>query len=108
MVWLHLTMHVTWFGQSAFALTGGGRTVVIDPFPAAPFPPGSPVRWDYPPMDGVAADLLLVSHEHGDHNGVEAVAGEPHLNRSTPGTFSTPAGTVVGVLSEHDPVAGTR
>ena len=27
--------------------------------------------WDYPAIDGVDADLLLVTHEHLDHNGVE-------------------------------------
>jgi L-ascorbate metabolism protein UlaG (beta-lactamase superfamily) len=27
--------------------------------------------------DGVTADLLLVTHEHQDHNGVGAVGGDP-------------------------------
>ena len=35
------------------------------------------MRWDYPAIEGVDADLLLVTHEHLDHNGVEAIGGDP-------------------------------
>jgi L-ascorbate metabolism protein UlaG (beta-lactamase superfamily) len=102
-------MHVEWFGQSTFRLTAGDVTVVIDPFgdmsPAA----ARGMQFDYPPLEGVTADLLLVTHEHLDHNAVEVVGGEPHLIRSTAGTFEdTPVGPVVGVASEHDPVAGSQ
>ncbi|MDQ6807628.1 MAG: hypothetical protein M3065_22370 [Actinomycetota bacterium] len=31
----------------------------------------------HPPIDGVEPMLLLVTHEHQDHNGVEAVSGDP-------------------------------
>ena len=33
------------------------------------------------------ADLLLVTHEHLDHNGVEVVGGDPVMMRSTAGTL---------------------
>ena len=52
-------------------------------------------------------DLLLITHEHVDHNGAEAVGGSPHTVRSTAGRFETPAGEVVAVASEHDAQAGT-
>jgi L-ascorbate metabolism protein UlaG (beta-lactamase superfamily) len=29
----------------------------------------------------VTADLLLVTHEHADHNGVAAIAGDPVILR---------------------------
>jgi L-ascorbate metabolism protein UlaG (beta-lactamase superfamily) len=67
----------------------------------------APVRWDYPPIEGIEPDVLLVSHEHPDHNGVGAIEGTPHLVRSLAGTFKTPAGPIVGVAGEHDDVAGT-
>ncbi len=35
------------------------------------------IVFDYPPIEGVTPDLLLVTHEHLDHNGVEAVGGDP-------------------------------
>ena len=57
---------------------------------------------------GAEADLLLVTHEHGDHNGVEVVGGSPQTLRSTAGTLDSPVGEVVAVASEHDDVAGTK
>jgi len=101
-------MRVRWYGQSAFALSAEGRTVFIDPFGALPARPGAPALRFYPPVGGVAADLLLVTHEHADHNAVDQIAGQPQVLRSTAGTFSTPLGTVVAVASEHDAQAGTR
>ncbi len=101
-------MQVEWYGQSAFRLTDGDVTVVIDPFGDLTPLLARGRRWDYPPM-AVRADLLLVTHEHLDHNGVEVVAGEPVTLRSRAGTFAdTPVGEVVGIASEHDEVAGTQ
>lgn len=64
-------------------------------------------RWDYPAIAGVEADLLLVTHEHLDHNGIEAVGGDPVTLRSTAGRLNSPIGEVLGIASEHDEVAGT-
>jgi L-ascorbate metabolism protein UlaG (beta-lactamase superfamily) len=96
-------MQLRWFGQSAFLLTGGTR-VFIDPFGSMEGVAARGFSWGYPPIRDVEADLLLVTHEHGDHNGVEAIGGDPRTIRSTAGTFDE----VVGVASEHDDVAGTR
>jgi L-ascorbate metabolism protein UlaG (beta-lactamase superfamily) len=102
-------MRVEWFGQSTFRLTAGDVTVVIDPFGDVSSLAARGMRFDYPPLSGVTADLLLVTHEHLDHNAVEAVGGSPCLIRSSAGTFAdTPVGTVVGVASEHDTVAGSQ
>ena len=101
-------MLVRWFGQAAFRLQGAGHSVVIDPFgrlPEAVRARG--LRFAYPPVEGVGADLVLVTHEHFDHNGVEGIEGDPEVVRLA-GTHETPVGTVVGVASEHDSEAGTR
>jgi L-ascorbate metabolism protein UlaG (beta-lactamase superfamily) len=98
-------MHVEWYGQSAFRLSDGDRTVVIDPFDAAAL--RSRTRWDYPDI-ATEADVLLVTHEHGDHNAVEVVGGDPAIVRSTAGTHASPIGEVVAIASEHDDVAGTQ
>jgi L-ascorbate metabolism protein UlaG (beta-lactamase superfamily) len=100
-------MNVQWYGQSTFRLTDDdGRSVVIDPFNKAAI--AAHRRWDYPALDGATADLLLVTHEHADHNAVEVVSGDPALVRSLAGAHETPLGSVVGVASEHDEVAGTQ
>ena len=50
-----------------------------------------------------------VTHEHLDHNGVEAVGGEPPVLRSTAGRHDlAPIGEVLAVASEHDVAAGTE
>lgn len=100
-------MDITWHGQSTFTLAAGEHTIVIDPFDKAAFEAGGR-RWDYPALDGLAAPgLLLITHEHRDHNAAHVVAGEPETVRSLAGTFATGLGTVVGVASEHDDAAGT-
>ena len=66
------------------------------------------MRFDYPPIENVEADLLLVTHEHRDHNAVEFVGGSPQILRSTAGTFDSSIGEVIAVASEHDDTAGTK
>ncbi|HEX2432889.1 MAG TPA: MBL fold metallo-hydrolase [Gaiellaceae bacterium] len=99
-------MRVRWFGQSAFLLAGQ-RTVFIDPFGDMSGAAARGIQFDYPPIEGVTADLVLVTHEHGDHNGVDVVGGSPVVLRSTAGRLDSPLGEVVAVASEHDDVAGT-
>jgi L-ascorbate metabolism protein UlaG (beta-lactamase superfamily) len=101
-------MHVEWYGQSTFRLQADGTTVVIDPFGDMSAAAARGIAWDYPPIEGVTADLLLVTHEHGDHNAVEVIGGDPVLVRSTAGTHQSPVGEVVGIASEHDDAAGTQ
>lgn len=98
-------MHIRWYGQSAFLLAGE-NSVFIDPF-FTPVTVRGGIEFTYPPIEDVAADLLLVTHEHGDHNAVETIGGEPMVLRS-PGTHDSPVGEVVGIASEHDPAAGTQ
>ncbi|MHB2000697.1 MAG: MBL fold metallo-hydrolase [Solirubrobacteraceae bacterium] len=101
-------MKITWYGQSAFGLEADGGSVFIDPFGDMSAAAAHGMRFDYPPIEGATADLLLVTHEHFDHNGVEAIGGEPTVIRSTAGTHESPLGEVIGVASEHDEVAGTQ
>jgi len=101
-------MRARWYGQAAFLLEGEQR-VMIDPFgDIGKRFAGRGIDWLYPPIADVAADLLLVTHEHLDHNGVEVVAGDPVVIRSTAGRLGSPVGEVVAVASEHDARAGTE
>ncbi|HVY77332.1 MAG TPA: MBL fold metallo-hydrolase [Solirubrobacterales bacterium] len=100
-------MRVEWHGQSAFTLTAPEATVVIDPFGDMTSLAGRR-RFEYPPIAIESADLVLVTHEHLDHNGVEAVGGAPAVLRSTAGRLSSPIGELLAVASEHDESAGTE
>jgi L-ascorbate metabolism protein UlaG (beta-lactamase superfamily) len=102
-------MRVDWHGQSAFTLDGEAATVFIDPWGDMSGAEAKGLAWDYPaivPPAGV--DLLIVTHEHSDHNAVEIIDGEPTLVRSQAGTHASPLGDVVAIASEHDDVAGTQ
>jgi L-ascorbate metabolism protein UlaG (beta-lactamase superfamily) len=99
-------MRVRWFGQSAFLLVGQ-KTVFVDPFGDMSGAAARGIEFNYPPIEGVTADLVLVTHEHGDHNGVDVVGGSPVVLRSTAGRLDSPLGEVVAIASEHDDVAGT-
>jgi L-ascorbate metabolism protein UlaG (beta-lactamase superfamily) len=99
-------MRVRWFGQSAFLLVGQ-KTVFVDPFGDMSGAAARGIEFNYPPIEGVTADLVLVTHEHGDHNAADAVGGSPVVLRSTAGRLESPLGEVVAVASEHDDVAGT-
>jgi L-ascorbate metabolism protein UlaG (beta-lactamase superfamily) len=100
-------MRIRWFGQAAFLLTGAEHRVFVDPFGDMSRLADRGVEWNYPPIEGVDADLVLVTHEHADHNAVDVITGEPTILRSA-GTHESPIGEVVGIASEHDPVAGTK
>jgi L-ascorbate metabolism protein UlaG (beta-lactamase superfamily) len=101
-------MQVEWYGQSAFRLSAGGQTVFIDPFGDVSGLEARGLEWGYPPISGVDADLLLVTHEHIDHNAHEAIGGDPVVLRSTAGKHESPIGEVLAVASEHDASAGTE
>ena len=101
-------MRIQWFGQSAFLLSGE-QTVFIDPFGV----PGEAMaarglEFNYAPIANVSADLLLITHEHFDHNGAEVIGGDPVVLRSTAGRLESPIGEVLAIASEHDEVAGTQ
>jgi L-ascorbate metabolism protein UlaG (beta-lactamase superfamily) len=102
-------MKLRWYGQSAFLLTGEQHRVFIDPFGdiAGARPADSGWSWPFAPIEDVEADLLLVTHDHLDHNGVAAIAGDPLLVDRA-GTHESPVGEVVGIASEHDTAAGTQ
>jgi hypothetical protein len=97
-------MRVEWYGQSAFSLEGDQGIVFIDPF------------GDMSAISNEACDSSIRrsrqvtstscwSHEHVDHNGVEAVGGEPEVIRSV-AAYDSPVGEVVAIASEHDDAAG--
>ena len=101
-------MHVEWYGQSAFALTSDGTKVFIDPFADMSGLADRGIEFGYPPIEEDDVDLLLITHEHVDHNGAEAIAGEPAILRATAGKLESPIGEVTAVASEHDASAGTE
>jgi len=56
-------MKISWFGHSCFCLQGAGITIITDPYDQS-------VGYEMPKA---RADVVLVSHEHDDHNNVSAI-----------------------------------
>jgi L-ascorbate metabolism protein UlaG (beta-lactamase superfamily) len=98
-----MALHVRWFGQ-AFFLIGDtpGQRVAIDPFDQTFF--------EYPLPQGLTAEVVLVTHEHADHNNVAAVAGHPRVLRAAQGVGDHDFGfcRVRGLPTFHDDAKGKQ
>lgn len=95
-------MNITWYGQSCFQIssTQGKNnhvSIVIDPFDE-----NTGLR---PPR--LQADVLLVTHDHHDHNNVKAVSGQP-LVITGPGEYEIKGAFIQGILGFHDNSQGTQ
>lgn len=97
-------MEISWFGQACFKIKGKNASVVIDPFK----PEATGLKL---PKD-LSSDVVLVSHNHDDHNYAEAVVKTP--SGSTPMVFKEPGeyevgGVVItGINSFHDSSSGAE
>lgn len=82
-----------------FKLKGKNATVIIDPF--------NPdfIGLKYP--KDVEADIVLKTHDHGDHNNVSAVSGDPKIFDG-PGEYESKGVIVTAVASFHDKTQGSE
>ena len=53
-------MKITWIGHSCFKIESAGYAIITDPYEDGYVPGLKPLR--------ESADMVLCSHEHGDHN----------------------------------------
>lgn len=93
-------MHITWHGQSFFQIQssqskGGQTSLAIDPFDQS-------VGLKVPSF---SADILLITHEHGDHSNKKAIRGEPFVIE-TPGEYEIKEIFIHGIPSFHDDTEG--
>ena len=94
-------MKIKYLGHSSFKITGKSQfgeevTLITDPFNT------KEVGLNYPKQ---AADVVTLSHQHGDHNAVENIEGEPKENYvliDTPGEFEVKGLRIFGLKSYHD------
>ena len=92
-------MIITWLGQSAFKLqdkiSSDGITVVTDPY-------GKETGLKMPSFE---ADIVTVSHNHPDHNNVDALRGTPFIIDCA-GEYDTKGILIEGIDSYHDEEEG--
>jgi L-ascorbate metabolism protein UlaG (beta-lactamase superfamily) len=89
-------MDITYLGHSSFRIRGKNAVVVTDPY--------SPdVGLKFPRH--IEADIVTVSHDHGDHNAVSQVEGSPYVVNG-PGEYEIKGIGVVGISVFHDTEKG--
>jgi len=93
-------MKIAWYGQSCFRLTikanGAEKiTLFIDPF-------GKEIGLT-PPR--ASADIVIVSHNHFDHNNIQTLGGNPFVIEG-PGEYDVKKIYVKGIYSYHDDKKG--
>jgi len=72
-------MKIKWNGHASFTLTSeAGLKIITDPYEPSGF--GGQIK--YGPITD-SADMVLVSHEHADHNYVQGLKGSPVVIKKT-------------------------
>jgi L-ascorbate metabolism protein UlaG (beta-lactamase superfamily) len=87
-------MKVKWLGHACFSITSrNGFRVITDPYAVGGGINYSPIR--------ETADVVLVSHDHGDHNNVSAVQGKPEVVKGS-GKKTVKGIQFKGIATSHD------
>lgn len=86
---------ISWFGQSCFQISISNSkdheaNIIIDPFTEE-------TGLKVPNLSG---DIVLVTHNHYDHNNIKAVKGDPFVIKG-PGEYEVKSVFVQGVNSSH-------
>lgn len=92
-------MTFQWYGNSCFLITtDNGTRILTDPCDRST---------GYPAVHDIETDIVTVSHDHFDHNYVEAAVGEPVVVRTI---GETVVGDVrfTGIATWHDEVEGAK
>ncbi len=91
-------MKIKWLGHASFLITSDtGTKIITDPYAPSD-------RLKYGEIKE-SADIVTVSHEHGDHNNVAAVKGNPKTVRGA-GTTEVKSIQFKGIPTYHDNAGG--
>ena len=89
-------MKIEYLGHSCFRIqTESGITIVTDPY--------TKVGYELP--NDLTADIVCLSHEHFDHNYVEAIKGNPVIINEE-GEYAVQGVKIVGAHTWHDSKQG--
>jgi L-ascorbate metabolism protein UlaG (beta-lactamase superfamily) len=93
-------MKIKWLGHACFLITAGnGLRVITDPYAV-----GGGISYS---AVNETADVVLVSHDHSDHNNVSAVRGKHEVMRGT-GIRTTKGIEFKGIGVYHDASQGSQ
>jgi L-ascorbate metabolism protein UlaG (beta-lactamase superfamily) len=93
-------MFIKWLGHSSFLITSqDGKKIITDPF-------HNGHGLNYNPLDE-SADIVTSSHEHGDHNNVKAIKGNPII-LTDPGNNTLKGIDIKAIPAFHDETGGSQ
>lgn len=85
-------MEISYIAHSCFKIKGDAVTIVVDPY--------NPKKTGQK-LPKLASDVLLISHQHDDHNYAEGVS-DYKLIVDTPGEYEVDGVFIHGIKSFHD------
>ncbi len=93
-------MRIKWLGHASFLITTeSGTKIITDPYEA-----GFRDIISYEPIRE-SADIVTISHQHGDHNYVGDLLGNPEIVQGA-GSHQVKGIEFTGTPSYHDRVSG--
>lgn len=96
-------MNLKWYGHSAFKITTeNGTGIILDPYQSG----YSGGALSYRKIDD-AADIVLTSHDHGDHNFTKDIKGK-YEHIKTEGRFDRRGVTIRLISTYHDSSKGKK
>ena len=95
-------MKIKWYGHAAFLITSDrGVKIITDPYD----PDAYGDQFSYGKITD-KADIVLVSHDHSDHNHAKGLPGSPEVIKGN-GSKKSKGITFKGVATFHDPSKGS-
>ncbi len=91
-------MKIKFLGHAAFLIEGGGKKIITDPYKPNAFD-----SLKYQPIDETA-DIVLVSHDHDDHNYSSGIKGNPLIIKG--GEREIAGVKIRGIPTYHDKSKG--
>ena len=92
-------MQITWYGHSCFSVKNGKVSIVTDPHDGKTMGLKTP---------DVSADIVLMSHDHYDHNASDVISGNHEDYKFRNGEFSSHEIKFAGLPTYHDEVRGAK
>jgi L-ascorbate metabolism protein UlaG (beta-lactamase superfamily) len=90
-------MKITWVGHACFLIEGHETTILTDPY-------NEQLPYKAPSFP---ADVVIVTHEHFDHNAIHRVLGSPSIVRG-PGQHTAHNIQFTGIPTFHDQEQGKK
>ena len=93
-------MKIKWLGHACFLISSkNGTRIITDPYTVGEGINYSPIR--------ETADIVVVSHDHGDHSNVSGIGGKPEIIKGS-GTKTAKGIQFKGIATYHDEAQGRQ